>query len=76
MESYLAITGNREKLEAHTEGFAFPDPYVAARDPAWPPFLFLFADASGAARHALPASAAAVATAPDMREARMSMPMR
>ena len=109
MELYLATTGNREKLEAHIEGFPFPDPSVAARNLDWPPFLFLFADASGTDRHALPAatlgaargftptellqsrvdflfapacralglqphaelpaSAAAVATAPDMREA-------
>jgi hypothetical protein len=53
MAQYLATTGNRETLEAHTEGFPFPAPRATTRDPQWPPLLFLFADARNS-RHALP----------------------
>lgn len=53
MDAWLAVAGHREMLEAHDQGFAFPLPTAATVDPAWPPFLFLFADGKDG-RHLLP----------------------
>ncbi|WP_091743266.1 hypothetical protein [Phenylobacterium immobile] len=53
MDAWLATHGNRELLEGHDQGFAFPEPTAAAKDTAWPPFLFLFADGKDS-RHLLP----------------------
>lgn len=52
MDAHLAVVGAGEALEAHTQAFPFPVPRAASREAAWPPFLFLFADAKGA--HLLP----------------------